>query len=814
MRSVLTALPGDALRSFVTSVALAFALVTGASAQQLPRPAEIEPDIRFWTRVYTEVDTSSGFIHDSRDLSVVYRTIRFAQGASRRSRSRQMRAAREEVQDALGALARGKRDNLTAEEQRVLSAWSEGVSNRELDAAGSRVRFQLGQADRYRAGYIRSGRWKPFIRNVLSEQGVPAELVSLPHVESSFDPTAYSKVGAAGMWQFTRSTGLRYMRIDHIVDERRDPYLATVAAARLLRDNYDVLQNWALAITAYNHGQAGMRNAVRRTGTDQIEVILREYDGRAFGFASRNFYVAFLAASDVDANAEEYFGPLTPDEEAQSVMAEAPDFLTASSLAAAFDMSHRELRSWNPALTEAVWTGDKFVPKGYELRLPAALSQDPSQLMASVPDSQRYTAQKPDIMHRVQRGDTISGIADRYRISQASLVALNNLRSRNFIREGQVLRLPGNDGTTPLTLAERNGEPTLNGSVYVVRAGDSIDRIARMFGVSQRSLQAQNGLANANRIYPGQELQVGGTGQAAPAQVAAAGPLVAAVTAEPALPLEAEIQPQAEAAEVEPQIVAAVAPQVAAEVDTQVAALVEPQATPEIEAEAVVALTDVPTGTRTGPVGVQPPFASTADQLAVEASLAVISDSGIVEPGPALADVIADELAEPLETNVLASVQAEMAADPSDYLVREDQSIEVQALETLGHYADWLEIRTQRLRDINNMPFRRAVVIGHRLKLDFSRVEAAEFEARRIAYQQQTQEAFFQAYQVTDTHEHVVRSGESLWVLALRRYQVPVWLVRQYNPDLDLDRVNPGVVVKFPALRPIAEADNGTRAAN
>ena len=147
-----------------------------------------------------------------------------------------------------------------------------------------------------------------------------------------------------------------------------------------------------------------------------------------------------------------------------------------------------------------------------------------------------------------------------------------------------------------------------------------------------------------------------------------------------------------------------------------------------------------------------------------------------------------------------------MAADPSDYLVRLDGSIEVQALETLGHYADWLGIRTQRLRDINRMPFGRAVVIGQRLELDYSQIDRTTFEQRRIDYQQRTQEAFFLSYQITDTVEHVVRSGESLWVLALRRYRVPVWLLRQFNPDLDLDLVRPGTVVKFPELQVITSA--------
>ncbi len=148
----------------------------------------------------------------------------------------------------------------------MLELFPAGTSNAEFQAAAERVRFQLGQSDRFRAGLVRSGTWKQYIYDVLDKRGLPRELASLPHVESSFDPTAYSKVGAAGMWQFTRSTGARYMRIDHVVDERRDPFFATDAAARLLADNYSVMQSWPLALTAYNHGLAGMRRAVVQQG--------------------------------------------------------------------------------------------------------------------------------------------------------------------------------------------------------------------------------------------------------------------------------------------------------------------------------------------------------------------------------------------------------------------------------------------------------------------------------------------------------------------------------------------------------------------
>ena len=768
MNSVRTFSPGTphATRFFgLLSGWVVACLAADLVAQELPRPAEIEPDIRFWTRVYTEVDTNGGFIHDDRYLDVVYRTLQFDEGAGQRGRRNEINAAFESIRGTLGTLAGGKRNNLSQEEQRVLSLWPEGVSNQTLASAVDRLRFQLGQSNRFRAGLIRSGRWKPYIYEVLREEGVPIELAALPHVESSFDPTAYSRAGAAGMWQFTRSTGLRYMRIDHIVDDRRDPFFSTVAAARLLRDNYEVLQNWALAITAYNHGQSGMRNAVRSTGTDRIEVILREYDGRLFGFASRNFYVAFLAAVDVDANAEEYFGPFDPDPEADTLVVNVPDFVAVSTLTDTFDVSHDLLRNWNPALTSVVWSEEKFVPSGFRLRVPANLLPNAIEQMASIPATLRYTAQRPDVLHRVQRGETISGIATRYRVSQNALVELNNLRSRNFIRVGQVLRLPGSNGARPVTLAQRDGLPSGDGATYIVRAGDSIDRIARMYGVSPEDLLARNAIADADRIYIGQELIVVAAIEENP-------PASTVAAADEATAAERELETaDAPMPATSPQAVAAAAPEESA----------APPPAPEPERES------------------EPARLMVAEAQSEPEPIAVAEAAD-----PAVAD---EETADAV--NVLASDQAEMAADPSDYLVRADGTIEVQALETLGHYADWLEIRTQRLRDINGMPFREPVVIGRRLSLDFSVVSSDEFEVRRVAYQRDTQGAFFQAYDVTGVRHHVVLPGESLWELALQDFRVPVWLVRQYNPDLDLDRVSPDTVVNFPVLRPKGAIDAG-----
>ena len=101
------------------------------------------------------------------------------------------------------------------------------------------------------------------MRAVFRDQGMPDDLALLPHVESSFNVRAYSKYGAAGVWQFMRGTGRRFMKVDYVVDESLDPITATRAAARLLRENYAILGTWPLALTAYNHGAAGMARAVR-----------------------------------------------------------------------------------------------------------------------------------------------------------------------------------------------------------------------------------------------------------------------------------------------------------------------------------------------------------------------------------------------------------------------------------------------------------------------------------------------------------------------------------------------------------------------
>ena len=474
--------------------------VNGAVAEPFPRSPELEPAIQFWTKIYGEVSTGGGLLHDRSDLSIIYETIRFPEGATHAQRVRHVRDRRAYYSRMLETLAAGDHRDLSAEERRVLRLWGIDADGGTLRRASRQIRFQRGQSDRFRRGLVRSGMWEEYIHRTLDEMGLPREIEALPHVESSFNPDAYSRAGAAGIWQFTRGTGRRFMRVDYVIDERMDPYLATEAAARLLRHNYSVTGDWALALSAYNHGVAGIQRAVKATGSRDITDIIREYEGRAWGFASRNFYPAFLAAIDVSAQAERYFGPVERARPVPSEVIEMPFYASINDIIDAFEVDRRDLRELNRGLLAPIWEGNKLVPRGYRLRVPGGSGRpDPRVLLARIGDDARYFAQIPDRYHTVARGDTLSSIALRYDVSSRELVSLNGLRNAHLIRVGQTLRLPVADGM-----------PLADQTHYTVRRGDSLSRIAQRAGTSVSTLAAANGLDPERPIFPGQELRIDG----------------------------------------------------------------------------------------------------------------------------------------------------------------------------------------------------------------------------------------------------------------------------------------------------------------
>src|SRR5690349_604997 len=419
------------------------------AAESIPRPEGIQADVNFWVRVYTEVTTNEGFLHDERNLAVVYDTVKFSAGSSPRERQHQVDERRDRHIAALRRIivalsSEAGRDGLSAEDKRVLALWGPNPSPIILREATNRIRFQLGQADRFKEGLIRSSSWETHIQETFANQGLPPELAVLPHVESSFNAAAYSKVGAAGLWQFMRSTGRRYMRVDDAVDERLDPYRSTEAAAQLLAYNYRVLGSWPLALTAYNHGAAGMRRAKESVGTDDFVKINRTYNSRTFGFASRNFFPSFLAALTIDENPEKYFGAFERRPEQKFREVTMPAYVRLSTLERALGVDREQLRPLNPAWRPTIFNGTRLVPRGYRLRLPADTAEKwtPELLTSKLPANELYAGQVTPRSHRVRRGETVAAIAQRYGMTASRLAEMNGIQANAPLKAGRRLNLP------------------------------------------------------------------------------------------------------------------------------------------------------------------------------------------------------------------------------------------------------------------------------------------------------------------------------------------------------------------------------------
>jgi membrane-bound lytic murein transglycosylase D len=236
--------------------------------------------------------------------------------------------------------------------------------------------------------------------------------------------------------------------MDRSVDERFDPILAARGAARYLRNSYDDMGSWPLAITSYNHGYYGMMRAIRELGTTDYMTVRRQYGGPAFGFASKNFYAEFLAALEIAENPLVYFGEMDPFDALEFDTFEVESSIALHDVANALRVDPGRLWQLNPSLTDDVWRGRRNVPAGFVMRLPPGYAHEaPSQLAAAqAGKSERRvrTVEEPTEGPRfyvVQRGDTLSSIAARHGTTVTDLVQLNDLRDRNTIRIGQRLKV-------------------------------------------------------------------------------------------------------------------------------------------------------------------------------------------------------------------------------------------------------------------------------------------------------------------------------------------------------------------------------------
>lgn len=464
---------------------------------------ELRPMVEFWKKIYTQYTTRQVVIHDKDDLTIIYEVVDLDSGGKKPARERKRK-----IEAALKRLSKNDGVPTSPEEEEIAAKLAHIQDSNKFANAVDSLRVQLGQADRFKLGLQRSGRYMNHIREVFRSYDLPEELTALPHVESSFNYKAYSSVGAAGIWQFMRGTGRLFMRVDYTVDERRDPITSTDAAARLLSISYKELGSWPLAITSYNHGINGMRRAKALHGED-MAAIIQNYKSRSFGFASRNFYTEFLAALEVSRNHHKYFTNVEPEPEYRFKEIVLPQSAPATSLAAMTKVPLEALKEHNLSLRPVVWSGKRHVPAGYKLRVP----YDTAEQRMALADTRTSNSTPPAIARRP--GDL--------RIIPASFV--------KKAKDADIAPAPSAEPAGEEDSGSRPGdvsaqEPKEQPDFHYVRPGETLFSISKKYGTTVSKLASLNGLDKRFRIRSGQKLTLESLSEEAESEVPG-GPSVA-----------------------------------------------------------------------------------------------------------------------------------------------------------------------------------------------------------------------------------------------------------------------------------------------
>lgn len=388
------------------------ALSANASAQSkqenqvpFPVPAGLESAIEFWKKIFSEYSLAQLVYLDPLDLSRIYEVVDVGEDSR-------------------------TNEYINSERARIAAA---------NDVEIERVKAQRGIKERTAAGIKRSGRYIAQIQQIFRDRGLPPELSYLPIVESSYDIYARSSVGALGIWQFMPATGRQYMRVTRDIDERRDPLESSRAAASYLKQAYEYLGSWPLAITSYNYGQAGMARAVAEVGSNNLVDLIQRYNHQYWGFPPKHFYAEFIAAVEIGTNLERYFPGLELDQASPIKEQELSANTSIASLINSTSLSRDELFGWNPALS----TSTNIVPAGYRVKLPSDRAIEPLVNVAQAQQSSRPAQPQVQVVHhRVKRGETLFQIARRYGASVRNILQANGLRHANLVRVGTTLRIP------------------------------------------------------------------------------------------------------------------------------------------------------------------------------------------------------------------------------------------------------------------------------------------------------------------------------------------------------------------------------------
>ena len=883
--------------------------------QYFPCPDALRRRVDFWIDVYGRWRTNDAILHDAQRPHRVYKIIK-GKACGTKGNTQFIKEQKRQIRLRLERIATLIEQNKTitqAKDKHYLNMFPER-SPAVLRRATRNLRCQSGNKDGFRNALRRFGTYGPIVRRVLKDAGLHQDIQYLPFVESSYNPEAYSRVGAAGMWQIMpRTARVLGLELNATMDERLDPEAASWAAARYLKDSRKNLTVAArskkanvsdseltpFVITSYNYGVNGMRRAIKKLGPDFLTVLNR-YRTKKFRVAVKNFYAGFLAARHVAQNSKRFFGSYSKGRPLRYDTIMLRSSVSIDRIRAVFGISLSRLKSLNPALTRFVWHGWREIPGGYPLRLPlrqggwadkiAYLHSLPPEADRGTP--KRYTVRSGDTacaiasafrvkcrdlidMNRLGRqavirvgqsvqipmrtsgkrrllsradpgvytvapGDTVCGIAKRYGVKCSALLATNELTSGSVLSVGRKLVIPG-------ALAETRG-----GGTYTVRKGDSACGVASRYGVSCDTLLAANELSQQDLIYPGQALRIPrqlntatGTGRQSSTrktlkttvveyrvkkgdnacQIATRlGVSCKALLTENGLGRRSVIHPG------QKLLVSGVSEDVAKALGQNRRGPASSESTYTVTAGDSVceiahnrgvscdellafnglqtASIIVPGQALRLPGNAQNRRSSSTVSGAGVSKLISADDSGSTEVSskqgqPDTASTASSEavtppsrVIEPLDQDIEFRIQATEQAGKRVY------RINIEPGETLGHYSDWLRLGgIAAIRKLNGIQKTQNLQVGDVLLLPVSeQTQASAFDQRRLEYHRVLVEEFKENFEVLNVQQYTIQSGDSVWRVA-SSFELPVWLIMRYNPELRTTLPTTGNILRIPSIR-------------
>ena len=426
-------------------------------------PAVIDRRVDFWITVFHKWKKQNRVLHDSRRPERVYMVLDTEDMCRRKNPKGEVKSGLKVVKKRLDELA-----NLISSgagqarlKKHPYYKLFPNADVKYIKAGKDSIRCQSGNRELFSEALNNFQIYKPYVLDALTQQNLPKDIQYLPFVESSYNPKAFSFAGAAGMWQIMPSTARSLgLQLGTSVDERLEPEFATLAAAKYFRESIDRLSKTAeegnhsilpkdinpFVITSYNYGVRGMQRAIDQVGTD-YERLLKEYKSRSFQIAVRNFYASFLAARHVAQNQTVFFPELQINPVVPKVdRIVLPKPLTAKQILSSLNIPKKQLQELNPGITYRVWKNQRAVPTGYQLKVPfrdEGWQSEAAQLQRLKGVTQGSGSGDSGRRHKVRKGQTACGIAQRYKVRCKDLISLNKLNRKAVVKIGQRLKIPG-----------------------------------------------------------------------------------------------------------------------------------------------------------------------------------------------------------------------------------------------------------------------------------------------------------------------------------------------------------------------------------